>query len=210
MTITAVPDLKEEPDGFGGKIRIGLLGVQHNAQGGVRFEPMGPSRLWKRASSALGSSSTTTFRYLGKLVTGRESADQLGGPIAMAKAAGDAASIGFFQFISVIAFLSVSIGLINLFPIPMLDGGHLVYYAIEAVRGRPMGPMAQEWGFPHRVLAGHHADAGGDLERCCAAIFNGFRGLSARDHFQLQSKPKQIKRHTAKGTHPGTAGLAED
>ena len=89
----------------------------------------------------------TTFRYLGKLVTGRESADQLGGPIAMAKAAGDAASIGFFQFVSVIAFLSVSIGLINLFPIPMLDGGHLVYYAIEAVRGKPLGERAQEWGF---------------------------------------------------------------
>jgi regulator of sigma E protease len=88
-----------------------------------------------------------TFRYLGKLVTGRESADQLGGPIAMAKAAGDAASIGLFQFVNVIAFLSVSIGLINLFPIPMLDGGHLVYYAIEAVRGKPLGERAQEWGF---------------------------------------------------------------
>ena len=65
----------------------------------------------------------------------------------MAKAAGDAASLGISQFLSVIAFLSVSIGLLNLFPIPMLDGGHLVYYAAEAVRGRPLGEAAQEWGF---------------------------------------------------------------
>ena len=55
--------------------------------------------------------------------------------------------MGFSQYVAVIAFLSVSIGLLNLFPIPMLDGGHLVYYAIEAVRGRPLGEAAQEWGF---------------------------------------------------------------
>ena len=65
----------------------------------------------------------------------------------MAKAAGDAASVGLLQFVSVVAFLSISIGLINLFPIPMLDGGHLVYYGLEALRGKPLGPGAQEWGF---------------------------------------------------------------
>ena len=147
ITITAVPDLKEEPDNFGGKVRIGLLGIRHNAQGDTRFETYGPIEAVEKGVERTWFIVATTFKYLGKLVTGRESADQLGGPIAMAKAAGDAAANGWFQFISVIAFLSVSIGLINLFPIPMLDGGHLVYYAIEAVRGRPMGPMAQEWGF---------------------------------------------------------------
>jgi regulator of sigma E protease len=113
----------------------------------MRFETYGPLEAVEKGVERTWFIVATTFKYLGKLVTGRESADQLGGPIAMAKAAGDAAANGWFQFISVIAFLSVSIGLINLFPIPMLDGGHLVYYAIEAVRGRPMGPMAQEWGF---------------------------------------------------------------
>ena len=147
ITLVIVPQLKEEPDGFGGKIRIGLLGVRHNPEGGIRYERMGPVQALESGVQRTWFIVDTTFRYLGKLVTGRESTDQLGGPIAMAKAAGDAASVGLYQFISVIAFLSVSIGLINLFPIPMLDGGHLVYYAIEAVRGKPLGDNAQEWGF---------------------------------------------------------------
>lgn len=147
FSLTAVPDLREEPDNFGGKLRIGLLGIRHNAQGDTKFETYGPIESVEKGVERTWFIVATTFKYLGKLVTGRESADQLGGPIAMAKAAGDAAANGWFQFISVIAFLSVSIGLINLFPIPMLDGGHLVYYAVEAIRGRPMGPMAQEWGF---------------------------------------------------------------
>jgi regulator of sigma E protease len=65
----------------------------------------------------------------------------------MAKMSGDAASYGLFPFIYIIAMLSVSIGLINLFPIPMLDGGHLVFYAIEAIRRKPLGPQAQEWSY---------------------------------------------------------------
>lgn len=147
LTFAVIPVVKEEPDGFGGKLRIGLLGVKHNPEGGVKYERMGPLQAVEAGAQRTWFIVDTTFRYIGKLVTGRESADQLGGPIAMAKAAGDAASVGFFQFINVVAFLSVSIGLINLFPIPMLDGGHLVYYAIEAVRGKPIGERAQEWGF---------------------------------------------------------------
>lgn len=147
IDLAVVPKIQEEPDGFGGKMRIGLLGVRHNPDGAIRYERMGPLAAVESGVERTWFIIDATFRYIGKLVTGRESADQLGGPIAMAKAAGDAASIGFFQFVSVIAFLSVSIGLINLFPIPMLDGGHLVYYAIEAVRGKPLGEQAQEWGF---------------------------------------------------------------
>lgn len=145
INLNIVPQLREEPDGFGGKIRIGMLGVRHNPEGGIRYERMGPVDAVSAGAERTWFIVDTTFRYLGKLVTGRESTDQLGGPIAMAKAAGDAAAVGFFQFVNVIAFLSVSIGLINLFPIPMLDGGHLVYYAIEMVRGKPLGENAQEW-----------------------------------------------------------------
>jgi regulator of sigma E protease len=147
LNLKVTPTIKEEPDGFGGKIRIGLLGVKHNPDGPVKYERMAPLQAIEAGVERTWFIIDTTFRYIGKLVMGRESVDQLGGPIAIAKVAGDAASVGFFQFISVIAFLSVSIGLINLFPIPMLDGGHLVYYAIEAVRGKPMGERAQEWGF---------------------------------------------------------------
>jgi regulator of sigma E protease len=88
-----------------------------------------------------------TFKYLGKLVQGNESSKQIGGPVSIAKMAGDAASSGVVRFAIFIAFLSTSVGLINLFPIPMLDGGHLVYYAIETVSGKPLGQQAQEWGF---------------------------------------------------------------
>jgi len=88
-----------------------------------------------------------TGNYVGKLFTGNESINQIGGPIAMAKGAGDTASSGGLAFISFVALLSVSIGLINLFPVPMLDGGHLAFYAVEALRGKPLGPNAQEWGY---------------------------------------------------------------
>jgi len=147
LNLKVVPQLREEPDNFGGKIRIGLLGVKHNPQGPIRYERMGPVKALEASVGRTWFIVDSTFRYIGKLFSGRESTDQLGGPIAMAKAAGDAASVGVFQFVSVIAFLSVSIGLLNLFPIPMLDGGHLVFYAIEGLRGKPLGEAAQEWGF---------------------------------------------------------------
>jgi regulator of sigma E protease len=146
VSLTAVPEMGEQSDGFGGKVKIPMLGIKNS----------GTSFLYEKKSAVealrLGVGRTwfvveTTFRYLGKLFLGQESTSQLGGVISIAKAAGDAASIGIPQFIVVIGLLSVSIGLINLFPIPMLDGGHLVYYAIEAVRGKPLGPEAQEWGF---------------------------------------------------------------
>jgi regulator of sigma E protease len=147
ITLNLIPDIKEEPDGFGGTIRIGLLGVVGDTEKGIRYEKLGPVAAIEAGVEQTWFIVETTFRYLGKLITGQESAKQLGGFISIGKAAGDAASEGFFNFVHTIAFLSVSIGLINLFPIPMLDGGHLVYYAIELVRGKPLGPQAQEWGF---------------------------------------------------------------
>ena len=88
-----------------------------------------------------------SLTYLWGVVTGRESADQLGGPIWIAQVSGQVASVSFVALINLAAVLSVSIGLLNLFPIPMLDGGHLLYYSIEAIRGRPLSEMAQEIGF---------------------------------------------------------------
>ena len=86
--------------------------------------------------------------YLGKLVTGRESPDQLSGPIGIARVSGEVAKVGGVGgLISLVALLSVSIGLLNLFPVPMLDGGHLMFYAFEALRGRPLSEKAQEIGF---------------------------------------------------------------
>jgi regulator of sigma E protease len=81
------------------------------------------------------------------VVVGRQSANQLGGPIRIAEMSGRVASFGFVPLIQLAAVLSVSIGLLNLFPIPLLDGGHLLFYMIEAVRGRPLSERAQEVGF---------------------------------------------------------------
>jgi regulator of sigma E protease len=85
--------------------------------------------------------------YLGGVVVGREAADQLGGPIRIAQVSGQVATAGFVPLLHLAAVLSVSIGLLNLFPVPLLDGGHLLFYAIEAIRGRPLSERAQEYGF---------------------------------------------------------------
>lgn len=147
LELTVVPDLREVSDGFGGKVKIGMLGVSHDAAGDLRYERLSPIDAVVKGTERTWYVISTTFKYLGKIVIGQESSNHLGGPISIAKAAGDAASGGLYSFIGMIAFLSISIGLINLFPIPMLDGGHLVYYAIESIRGKPLGAGAQEWGF---------------------------------------------------------------
>jgi regulator of sigma E protease len=81
------------------------------------------------------------------MITGRASADQLRGPVGIANMTRQVADFGFLPLLNLVAILSVSIGLVNLFPIPLLDGGHLLYYAVEAVLGRPLGERAQDVGF---------------------------------------------------------------
>ena len=149
LDVQATPTVREvEVPGFG-KQRMGLLGIQGSRDpADLRFVRYGPLE-----SLALGAQETwsvvdRTFNYLGKLVTGRESAQQLSGPIGIMRVSGEVASMGGIgPLVSLVAILSVSIGLINLFPIPLLDGGHLLFYAVEAVRGRPMSDRAQEIGF---------------------------------------------------------------
>jgi len=148
LTIDAVPDLRETETPFG-KQRIGLLGLQASrAAEDFKIVTYGPIE-----SIRLGAAETwyvveRTFTYIGRLVVGRESADQLSGPIRIAQVSGQVANLGGVSaLISLVAVLSVSIGLINLFPVPLLDGGHLMFYAIEALRGRPLSERAQEIGF---------------------------------------------------------------
>jgi regulator of sigma E protease len=143
--IEFAPTVGEENDGFGGTRKTVRLGIE--ATGALRFEKLGPGQALLRGVKQTGDIITGTLKFLGRMVTGHEKSDGVGGPVSMAKMAGDAASNGAPSFAIFIAFLSVSIGLLNLFPIPVLDGGHLVYFAIEAVLGRPLGQQAQEWGF---------------------------------------------------------------
>ena len=83
---------------------------------------------------------------VGQMIAGRRGTEDLGGPIRIAKYSGQAAKSGLAGFVLFVAILSINLGLINLFPVPLLDGGHLLFYAIEAVRGRPLSEQAQEWG----------------------------------------------------------------
>ncbi len=138
---------REVPDGIGGKVRIGYLGVAHSVEGGVRFERKGPLDAMLLGAKSTWNIVSGTMTYLKEMIVGRQGTEQLAGPIRIAQISQKAAETSWLALVQLAAVLSVSIGLINLFPIPMLDGGHLFYYAIEAIRGKPLSESAQEFGF---------------------------------------------------------------
>jgi regulator of sigma E protease len=146
MTFPLETARHEEDGGFYGKKIIGRIGIEPNRDEANHVPVTAPVAM-RLALNQTAFVFEATFRFLRKLFVGQESVDQLGGITTIARATGDAASEGLGPFIFIIGFLSVSIGLINLFPVPMLDGGHLVFYAIEAIRRKPLGPVAQEWSF---------------------------------------------------------------
>lgn len=147
VTLTATPRMTEIDDGRGGKVKIGLLGISRGADQVVRVERLGVVDSLTRAVDETWFIITRTLGYIKDVIVGKQSADQLSGPAGIAKIAGDVATQNPLGLVQLIALLSVSIGLINLFPIPMLDGGHLMYYFFEAIRGKPLGPATQEFGF---------------------------------------------------------------
>jgi len=148
VTLKATPQLKELKDSFGNSHKLGVLGISRSmAPGDIKTEKMGPLQAVGEAGRETWFVVDRTLSYIGGVFTGREAADQLGGPIRIAQVSGEVASIGFVALIHLTAVLSLSIGLLNLFPIPLLDGGHLLFYAIEAIRGRPLSERAQEVGF---------------------------------------------------------------
>jgi regulator of sigma E protease len=148
VQLEGTPELREVKDPFGNSHRQGVLGItRQTAAGDVVTERVDPATaLW------LGVKETwfvidRTLAYIGGVFTGREAADQVGGPLRIAQISGQVATIGLTALIHLAAVLSISIGLLNLFPVPLLDGGHLLFYAVEAVRGRPLSERAQEMGF---------------------------------------------------------------
>ncbi len=167
LEIVATPRREEKTDAFGNKINVGLLGVSpdRNALRTVTYGPVGALR---EAVNELGRVLGGTLKFLGRLILGKEDTSQLGGPIKMAKYAGQAVTTPFDEsryeggeepgflgklsgsltfFFNLAAVISISIGFLNLLPVPVLDGGHLVYYAYEAAAGRPLGAKAQAVGF---------------------------------------------------------------
>ncbi len=144
VTLTARPTITEITDGLGNKQKIGRLGIGGSQIEVVRHGPV--NAIW-RATVKTVSLTTGTLKAVGQMLVGTRSVEELGGPLRIAKLSGQVAEVGLAMIISFIALLSINLGLINLFPIPMLDGGHLLFYSIEALRGRPLGERAQEYGF---------------------------------------------------------------
>jgi regulator of sigma E protease len=148
LQIPAVPERRELEDTVGGTYVAGVLGVQRDVgPEGIPRERLGPVEAVGAGVSETWFITTRTLEVVYGIVTGTQPASQLGGPLRVAQVSGEVAGLGIAALFSLAAMLSVSIGLINLFPIPMLDGGHLLFYAIEGVRGRPLSERAQDVGF---------------------------------------------------------------
>jgi len=148
VTLYATPELKELKDSFGNVHRLGVLGISRSMKpGDIKTQKVNPLQAVVMGAQETWFVVDRTLSYIGGVFSGREAADQLGGPIRIAQVSGQVASAGFVALIHLTAVLSISIGLLNLFPIPLLDGGHLLFYGIEAARGRPLSERAQEVGF---------------------------------------------------------------
>jgi regulator of sigma E protease len=146
LILNAVPRAKAYTDADGTEKSRGLLGVRYDSEK-IIYERMNPFvAIWSGVEWTAATTGTI-LSTLGQMIVGDENPEQLRGVLGIAQISGDVAQRGFVAIIFFMAALSLNLGLINLFPIPMLDGGHLAFYAVEAVRGRPLGEKAQEYGF---------------------------------------------------------------
>lgn len=165
VTLVATPRRAETTDAFGNRITTGMLGVAADPAARSIVRP-GPIRAMGEAAGDVWEILSATVKFLGRLILGKEDTSQLGGPLKMAQYAGQSVMLGFDEsgyqeppglwamlrvslatFINLAAVVSVSIGFLNLLPVPVLDGGHLMYYAYETVAGKPLGARAQAIGF---------------------------------------------------------------
>jgi regulator of sigma E protease len=144
VTLTATPRMVTETDRFGNQHRTALLGVQAKAGSLVRLDPA--TAVW-HATQQTWNVTAGTLEAVGQMIEGRRSGTDLSGPVGIVRMSGEVAEGGIAALVAFMAVLSVNLGLVNLFPIPVLDGGHLLFYAAEAVRGKPLGHRAQEYGF---------------------------------------------------------------
>jgi regulator of sigma E protease len=151
--LDVAPAIWEVKDSFGNVTRTAQLGLgRSSAPEDTKIERLGPIRALELGLRQTWFIADQTLQYLFKVFVGRESADQLGGPIKIAQISGQAAAFGFAALLQLAAILSATVGLINLLPVPALDGGHILFYAIEAGRGRPVSQNAQKWGMRAGLL----------------------------------------------------------
>lgn len=143
LNIDLTPQIVEESSVFGTQ-RIGRIGIRSAGDGKIitLSFPQSVAEAF-RTTYEMGS---TIFTGIGQYISGKRPADEIRGAVGMAEMAGKAVKVGWLTYVMLAVTISVNLGLVNLLPVPMLDGGHLVFYAVEAVRGRPLGARAQEWG----------------------------------------------------------------
>lgn len=142
--VTLTPRATEEDDALGNKIMRPMIGIKSQR---LMYNDVGLTRALYEAVKKTWQITVTTLDYLGQMISGHRRADELKGPLGIAKLSGQAADQGIYTILWFIALLSANLGMVNLFPIPPLDGGHLLYHAVESVRGRPMAERFQEYGF---------------------------------------------------------------
>ena len=139
------PNVVLSDDGLGNKINKKIVGIKIGAYNNeINHLKLGPTKALYYAINEVYFVSTSSLRYLGSILTGSGDSSQLGGPIRIAKITGQVAKFGLLPFLSIMAYISISLGLINLFPIPLLDGGHLMFYGFEKILGKPLSQKTQE------------------------------------------------------------------
>ncbi|MBN9245452.1 MAG: RIP metalloprotease RseP [Mesorhizobium sp.] len=145
VTVVATPKLMEQKDALGNKVQVAVIGVVNNREmGQPRLVAYTPVQAFGAAVEETGHIVERTGQFMKRFAVGREDKCQLGGPVKIAGMAGQAAKLGFEWLVQLVALLSVGIGILNLLPIPPLDGGHLLFYAIEAVIRRPVSERMME------------------------------------------------------------------
>ena len=139
------PNIILGEDNLGNKIKKRVVGIKLGAQNNeINHVKLGPAQAIYHAVNEVYYVSSSSLKYIGAMIFGKADTSQLGGPIRIAKISGQVAEFGLLAFISMLAYISISLGLVNLFPIPLLDGGHLMFYAFEKVLGRPLSQKTQE------------------------------------------------------------------
>lgn len=148
LALVVIPEAVETTDRFGNTHTIGRIGVSRAVGEGevVLYRP-GPVEAVAMTFEEIAFIVDRTVAFLGDFFVGRGDLDQIGGPVRVAQVSGEVATLGVLALVNLTALLSLNIGLVNLLPIPMLDGGHLVYFFYEAVRGKPLSQRIQEIGF---------------------------------------------------------------
>ena len=148
LELTVTPKVEEQKDTFGGTFRRGLVGIKPSlSPETIETTKVGPFEALRLGVRETYTNISQTLQGIGDIIMQRQNADQMGGPILMAEVTAKVAELGIEPMLRWIAFISANIGFLNLLPIPVLDGGHLLFYAIEAVRRRPLSQRMQEIGF---------------------------------------------------------------